>query len=99
MVMRRSRTAGYKPGEQVAIAFDPAASEFYGRTSGKYIFKKSDKSSRTSEQMVEFWESWTKEYPIISLEDGMSEDDWAGWKLLTSKLRGNRCSWWAMTSL
>jgi enolase len=86
VVMQAIADAGYEPGAQVAIALDPAASEFYDKASGKYIFKKSDKSERTSEQMAEFWAGWTKEYPIISLEDGMSEDDWAGWKLLTQKI-------------
>jgi enolase len=77
--------AGYKVGEQVGIALDPAASEFF--SNGKYIFKKSDKSERTSEQMVEFWANWKRQYPaIVSIEDGMSEDDWAGWKLLTDTL-------------
>jgi enolase len=76
--------AGYKPGEQVGIALDPAASEFF--VDGKYIFKKSDKSVRNSEQMVEFWAGWVNKYPIISIEDGMAEDDWAGWKLMTDRL-------------
>jgi enolase len=76
--------AGYKPGEQVGIALDPAASEFF--KDGKYIFKKSDKSERTSEQMVEFWANWRRQYPIVSIEDGLAEDDWEGWKLLTDKL-------------
>jgi enolase len=78
--------AGYKPGDQISIALDPAASEFYNKASGKYIFKKSDKSARTSEQMVEFWSGWVKQYPIVSIEDGMSEDDWSGWKLLTERM-------------
>ena len=78
--------AGYKPGEQIAIALDPAASEFYDRASKKYIFKKSDKSTRTSEQMVEFWENWVRQYPIVSIEDGLAEDDWEGWKLITRQL-------------
>jgi enolase len=78
--------AGYKPGEQVAIAIDPAASEFYDQASGKYIFKKSDKSVRTSEQMADFWAGWVRQYPIVSLEDGMAETDWAGWKLLTERM-------------
>ncbi len=74
--------AGYKPGENIGICLDPAASEFF--KDGKYIFKKSDKSERTSEQMVEFWANWVRQYPaILSIEDGMAEDDWAGWKLLT----------------
>jgi len=78
--------AGYKPGEQVAVALDPAASEFYDEASGKYVFKKSDKSARSSEQMVEFWANWARQYPIVSLEDGMSEEDWPGWKHLTEQL-------------
>jgi enolase len=86
VVLEAINGAGFKPGEQVAIALDPAASEFYDKASGKYIFKKSDKSQRTSEEMVEFWAGWIRQYPIVSLEDGMSEDDWAGWKLLTEKL-------------
>jgi len=78
--------AGYKAGVDVGIALDPAASEFFDADKGKYIFKKSDKSERTPEQMVEFWAGWVKQYPIISIEDGMAEDDWAGWKLMTEKL-------------
>jgi enolase len=74
--------AGYKPGEQIGICLDPASSEYYKES--KYVFKKSDNSSRTSEQMVEFWANWVRQYPaILSIEDGMAEDDWAGWKLLT----------------
>jgi enolase len=78
--------AGYKLGEQIAIAIDPAASEFYDRATKKYIFKKSDKSSRTSEQMVAFYENWIRQYPIVSLEDGLAEDDWDGWKILTREV-------------
>ena len=85
-VLEAIAAAGYKAGEQVAIALDPAASEFYDKPSGKYIFKKSDKSARTSEQMVGFWKDWTRQFPIISIEDGMAEDDWAGWSLLTKEL-------------
>ncbi len=87
-VLEAIAAAGYKPGEQVAIALDPAASEFYDKTTGKYVFKKSDKSARTSDQMVEFWTSWVRQFPIVSLEDGMSEDDWPGWKHLTQELSG-----------
>jgi enolase len=77
--------AGFKVGEQIGIALDPASSEFF--SNGKYIFKKSDKSERTSEQMVEFWANWKRQYPaIVSIEDGMAEDDWKGWKLLTETL-------------
>jgi enolase len=82
-VLEAINAAGYKPGEQIAIALDPAASEFYDRASKKYVFKKSDKSARTSEQMTAFWEGWLRQYPIVSLEDGMAEDDWDGWKILT----------------
>ncbi len=77
--------AGYQPGENVGICLDPASSEYF--KDGKYIFKKSDNSARTSEQMVEFWENWVRQYPaIISIEDGMAENDWAGWKLMTETL-------------
>ena len=82
-VLEAITAAGYKPGEQIAIALDPAASEFYDKASKKYVFKKSDKSARTSEEMVAFWETWVRQYPIVSLEDGMSEEDWAGWAALT----------------
>jgi enolase len=79
--------AGYKAGEQVGICLDPAASEFF--QDGKYVFKKSDKSQRTSEQMVQFWSEWVRQYPaIISIEDGMSEEDWDGWKALTDAVGG-----------
>ena len=86
VVMEAITLAGYKPGEQISIALDPAASEFYDKTKAKYVFKKSDKSERTSEQMVEFWADWVRQYPIISIEDGMAEDDWDGWKLMTDVL-------------
>ncbi|MGA2182532.1 MAG: phosphopyruvate hydratase [Bryobacteraceae bacterium] len=78
--------AGYKPGEQISIALDPAASEFYDTEKKKYVFKKSDKSERTSAEMVDFYAAWVDKYPIISIEDGMSEDDWDGWRLMTDKL-------------
>ena len=83
IVLEAISTAGYKPGEQVAIALDPAASEFYDKASGKYVFKKSDKSQHTSAEMAAYWTNWVEKYPIVSLEDGMAEDDWAGWKALT----------------
>jgi len=78
--------AGYKAGEQIGIALDPAASEFYDTDKKKYVFKKSDKSERSSAEMVDFWAAWVAKYPIVSIEDGMSEDDWDGWKLMTDKL-------------
>jgi len=84
LVVEAIQAAGYKPGEQIAIALDPAASEFY--QDGKYIFKKSDKSVKTSEEMVKYWTNWVNKYPIVSLEDGFAEDDWNGWKLFTDEV-------------
>jgi len=84
LVVEAIQAAGYKPGEQVAIALDPAASEFY--QDGKYVFKKSDKSAKTSEEMVKYWADWVNKYPIVSLEDGFAEDDWKGWKLFTDEV-------------
>src|SRR5581483_3668348 len=89
VVLQAIQKAGYEPGEQIGIALDPAASEFFDSASGKYIFKKSDRSQRTPEEMVKFWTKWVDEYPIVSIEDGMAEDDWDGWKLMTTAL-GNR---------
>jgi len=86
VLMEAIGKAGYKPGEQIAIALDPATSEFYDKDKKKYVFKKSDKSEKTSEQLVEFWSKWVAQYPIISIEDGMAEDDWEGWKQLTGAL-------------
>ena len=88
LVLESIHAAGYKPGGQAAIALDPASSEFYDKSSGKYVFKKSDKSARSSAQMVEFWADWVRQYPIVSIEDGLAEDDWSGWKLLTKQLGG-----------
>ncbi|HXE90630.1 MAG TPA: phosphopyruvate hydratase [Terriglobales bacterium] len=84
LILEAVQAAGYKAGEQIAIALDPAASEFFSE--GKYVFKKSDKSVKTSEQMVRFYADWAKQYPIVSLEDGLAEDDWEGWKMLTDEL-------------
>ena len=76
--------ANYKAGQDVLLALDPAASEFYeGRS---YVFKKSDKRKLSSDEMVAFWKGWTEQYPIISIEDGMAENDWDGWKTLTDEL-------------
>ena len=86
IVLEAIAAAGYKPGEQVGIALDPAASEFYDKASGKYVFKKSDKSAHTPEEMVEYWAKWIEKYPIVSLEDGMGEEDWPGWQKLTQKV-------------
>jgi enolase len=86
VVLEAIQQAGYKPGEDIAIALDPAASEFY--QDGKYVFKKSDKSAKSSEEMARFWAKWANDYPIVSLEDGLSEDDWEGWQNLTKELGG-----------
>ncbi len=86
VVLESITQAGYTPGDQIGIALDPAASEFYDADRKKYVFKKSDKSERTSAEMVKYWENWTFQYPVISIEDGMAEDDWEGWKNLTSAL-------------
>jgi enolase 1/2/3 len=86
VVLEAIQQAGYKPGEQIAIALDPAASELY--QDGKYVFKKSDKSAKSSEEMVRYWAKWARDYPIVSLEDGLAEDDWEGWEFLTKELGG-----------
>ena len=86
VILEAITLAGYKPGEQIAIALDPASSEFYDKDKGKYIFKKSDKRELSSEEMVNFYDNWVRQYPIISLEDGLAEDDWEGWRILTDKL-------------
>jgi len=86
VIMEAIMKAGYSPGGDISLALDPAASEFYDTEREKYVFKKSDKSERTSGQMVEFWARWAEEYPILSIEDGMAEDDWKGWKLLTERI-------------
>ena len=86
IVLEAIGAAGYQPGEQVSIALDPAASEFYDHSSGQYVFKKSDKSALSSSEMAAYWTSWAEKYPIVSIEDGMAEDDWAGWKQLTQSV-------------
>jgi enolase len=82
-VVKSIEKAGLKPGKDVWIALDPASSEFYDSKSKKYVFKKSDGSKKTAQQMAEYWAAWCKAYPIRSIEDGMAEDDWKGWKILT----------------
>jgi enolase len=86
VVLMAIEKAGFKPGEDVFIAMDAASSEFYDAKSNSYIFKKSDGKKLSSEEMVEYWAAWAKKYPIISIEDGMGEDDWKGWKGLTDKI-------------
>ncbi len=86
LVIQAIETAGYKPGEDVYIAMDAAASEFYNAKEKVYHFKKSTGDKLTSDEMVSFWADWCKKYPIISIEDGFDEDDWDGWKKITSKI-------------
>jgi enolase len=86
VVLEAIQQAGYKPGDDIAIALDPAASELY--QDGKYVFKKSDKSAKSSEEMVRYWAKWVRDYPIVSIEDGLAEDDWDGWQMLTKELGG-----------
>ncbi|MEO6637880.1 MAG: phosphopyruvate hydratase [Ginsengibacter sp.] len=85
-VLTAIEKAGFKAGSHVSIAMDPAVSEMYDTKEKVYHFHKSDGKKLSSEKMVEYWESWVKQYPIISIEDGMAEDDWDGWKLMTEKL-------------
>ncbi len=82
------KAAGYTLGKDIYIALDAASSEFYDKDKKRYVFKKSDKSERSSAQMVDFWAKWCARWPIVSIEDGCSENDWEGWKLLTDKLGG-----------
>jgi enolase len=86
LILQAIEHAGFKPGRQVALALDPAASEFY--EDGEYVFRKSDGSCRTSGQMVQFYRRWAERYPIVSIEDGLAEDDWEGWASLTETLGG-----------
>jgi enolase len=86
VILQAVEKAGYKPGDNVMIALDPAASGFFDKAKNKYVFKKSDKRELTPKEMVDFWVTWANKYPIISMEDAMAEDDWDGWKLLTDKL-------------
>ncbi|MBU3714643.1 MAG: phosphopyruvate hydratase [Ferruginibacter sp.] len=89
-VLTAIQAAGYKTGSQVAIAMDAANSELWNAKEKKYIFHKSNGKKLSSEQLVKYWESWVKQYPIVSIEDGMAEDDWKGWKYLTDTI-GSKC--------
>jgi len=84
LILEAIELAGYKAGRQVALALDPAASEFY--EDGAYVFRKSDGSRRTSAEMIDFYADWSQRYPIVSIEDGLAEDDWGGWRDLTTRL-------------
>jgi enolase len=86
LVLQAIEKAGYKPGQEVYIAMDAAASEFYDAENKVYHFKKSTGDKLTSAQMVDYWADWCKKYPIISIEDGFAEDDWDGWRKMTETL-------------
>jgi enolase len=86
VILEAIAKAGYKPGAQISIALDPAASELFEGESRLYSFAKSGQPSKSTEQMIGLWESWAKQYPILSLEDGLAENDWNGWKELTKRL-------------
>src|ERR1700739_741037 len=88
-VLTAIQAAGFKTGSQIAIAMDAANSELWNAKEKKYVFHKSNGKKLSSDQLVKFWESWAKQYPIVSIEDGMAEDDWAGWKNLTDTI-GNK---------
>jgi enolase len=88
VVLEAIEKAGYTVGQDIAIALDPAASEFFDKAKNKYVFKKSDKRELTPEEMVRFWSDWVRKYPIVSIEDGLAEDDWHGWKLMTEAVGG-----------
>ncbi len=85
-VLKAIEAAGFKPGKDIFIAMDAAVSELYDEKTRKYIFKKSDGRKMNSEQMINYWEKWCKTYPIVSIEDGLAEDDWKGWQMLTQAL-------------
>ena len=89
IVLKSIEVAGYKPGSDIYIAMDAASSEFYDKDSGLYHFHKSNGQKLSSEEMVDYWESWTSKYPIVSIEDGLDEDDWSGWKSLTDRIGNN----------
>ena len=89
-VLEAIQAAGYKTGSQIAIAMDAANSELWNAKKKKYVFHKSTGKEMSSDQLVKYWESWVKKYPIVSIEDGMAEDDWNGWKNLTTTI-GDKC--------
>jgi enolase len=89
VILKAIEKAGYTPGDDILIALDPASSEFYNKETGLYEFRWSDGSKRDSDAMVEYWAQWVEKYPIISIEDGMAENDWKGWSTLTKHI-GNR---------
>jgi enolase len=87
VILQGIEKAGLRPGDDIAIALDPAVSELY-QEDGSYLFYKSDQSRKSSEEMIALWESWVNQFPIVSIEDGLGEQDWEGWKLMTQRLGG-----------
>ncbi len=86
VILEAITAAGFTPGDDISLALDPASSEFYSKDTGKYVFKKSDKRELSSHEMADFWADWSRQYPIVSIEDGLAEDDWDGWKYLTEQV-------------
>ena len=86
LLLEAIELAGYTPGEDIYLALDPASSEFYDKGTNSYVFKKSDGSRKTGREMAEYWEGWCRKYPIISIEDGLAEDDWESWRALTDAI-------------
>lgn len=86
LILEAIEKLGLRPGEDICIALDPASSEFFDKATSRYVFKKSDNRVLDSHQMADFWIDWTRQYPIISIEDGLAEDDWEGWKYLTAEI-------------
>jgi enolase len=86
LILEAILQSGFRPGVDVSLALDPAASEFFDKETQQYVFHKSDGHRYSSDEMVQFWAHWIRQYPILSLEDGMAETDWRGWKLLTNEL-------------
>ena len=89
LILEAMEQAGFDAGQEIALALDPAASEFFDKERGVYVFKKSDKTELTPQQMADYWADWTRKYPIVSIEDGLAEDDWTGWRYITD-LIGDR---------
>jgi len=85
LILKAIETSGYRPGDDIALALDTASSEFYDKK-GKYVFKKSDKSVKTADDMIRLFADWVSKYPIVSIEDGLAEDDWEGWQALTREI-------------
>lgn len=90
VILEAIQAAGFTPGDQIALALDPASSEFFSKETGKYVFKKSDKSEKSPAEMAAYWADWVRQYPILSIEDGLAENDWDGWKILTDEI-GDKC--------